>query len=218
MLVTLNYRLGRFGFFAHPALTRSNPEGGLADYGLMDQIAALKWVQGQYRRLRRRSGQCHHLRRIRRRHVSELSSGLAPGQGPVRQGHLRVRLRAQHRPAARRGRTRRRRPDRRPGDHRRRRGGGGGHAGAAGQRPVGPDRQPARRQRAPADHRRGGRRPDRGRGLRQGRTGARAAADRRQQLRGQSVPRTAGPSPGGDRPGRERRPTGPSPCSATAIR
>ena len=45
VLVTLNYRLGRLGFFAHPALSRTNPEGGLADYGLMDQIAALKWVR-----------------------------------------------------------------------------------------------------------------------------------------------------------------------------
>jgi para-nitrobenzyl esterase len=43
--VTLNYRLGRLGFFAHPALTKTNPEGALADFGLMDQVAALKWVQ-----------------------------------------------------------------------------------------------------------------------------------------------------------------------------
>jgi len=43
ILVTLNYRLGRFGFFAHPALARE--EGLTGDYGLMDQVAALKWVQ-----------------------------------------------------------------------------------------------------------------------------------------------------------------------------
>ncbi|HVI33350.1 carboxylesterase/lipase family protein [Phenylobacterium sp.] len=40
--VTLNYRLGRAGWFAHPALTREGPSG---NYGLMDQVAALKWVQ-----------------------------------------------------------------------------------------------------------------------------------------------------------------------------
>jgi para-nitrobenzyl esterase len=45
VIVTINYRLGRLGFFAHPALTAENTDGYLANYGLMDQIAALKWVQ-----------------------------------------------------------------------------------------------------------------------------------------------------------------------------
>jgi para-nitrobenzyl esterase len=45
VLVSFNYRLGRFGFFAHPALTRTDPHGLLGNYGLMDQIAALKWVK-----------------------------------------------------------------------------------------------------------------------------------------------------------------------------
>ncbi|WP_230389382.1 carboxylesterase/lipase family protein [Vibrio nitrifigilis] len=46
--VSFNYRLGRFGFFAHPALTkqqRKYPEEALGNYGFMDQIAALKWVK-----------------------------------------------------------------------------------------------------------------------------------------------------------------------------
>ncbi|MGI4744894.1 MAG: carboxylesterase/lipase family protein [Janthinobacterium lividum] len=44
LLVTLNYRLGVFGFLAHPALTR---EGGgtSGNYGLLDQIRALRWIQ-----------------------------------------------------------------------------------------------------------------------------------------------------------------------------
>ncbi|MCI4589559.1 carboxylesterase family protein [Sphingobium sp. BYY-5] len=42
ILVSLNYRLGRFGFFAHPAL---EAEGYGGNFGFLDQIAALKWVQ-----------------------------------------------------------------------------------------------------------------------------------------------------------------------------
>ena len=45
VVVTLNYRLGRFGFFAHPAITAETPKTYLANYGLMDQIAALQWVR-----------------------------------------------------------------------------------------------------------------------------------------------------------------------------
>ncbi|MEH3158850.1 MAG: carboxylesterase family protein [Sphingomonas taxi] len=45
VIVTLNYRLGRLGFFAHPALTRENPGGPLGNYAIMDQVAALQWVK-----------------------------------------------------------------------------------------------------------------------------------------------------------------------------
>jgi para-nitrobenzyl esterase len=45
VLVTLNHRLGRFGFFAHPELTAEAPYGAAGNYGLLDQIAALRWVQ-----------------------------------------------------------------------------------------------------------------------------------------------------------------------------
>ena len=45
VLVTVNYRLGRLGFFAHPALAAENPKGPLGNYGLMDNVAALKWVK-----------------------------------------------------------------------------------------------------------------------------------------------------------------------------
>ncbi|MGZ3375473.1 MAG: carboxylesterase/lipase family protein [Phenylobacterium sp.] len=44
VIVTVNYRLGRLGFFAHPALTREDPKGELGNYGLMDQFAAIRWV------------------------------------------------------------------------------------------------------------------------------------------------------------------------------
>jgi para-nitrobenzyl esterase len=45
ILVAANYRLGRFGFFAFPALSRERPEEPKGNYAYMDQIAALKWVQ-----------------------------------------------------------------------------------------------------------------------------------------------------------------------------
>ncbi len=45
ILVNFNYRLGRFGTFALPELSREQAGKPLANYGLMDQIAALKWVK-----------------------------------------------------------------------------------------------------------------------------------------------------------------------------
>ncbi|MFM6993678.1 MAG: carboxylesterase/lipase family protein [Sediminibacterium sp.] len=45
ILVTINYRLGRLGFFAFPALTKEQPKEFKGNYAYMDQIAALKWVQ-----------------------------------------------------------------------------------------------------------------------------------------------------------------------------
>ncbi len=46
VFVSVNYRLGRFGFFAFPGLSREDADHGLlGDYAFMDQIKALKWVQ-----------------------------------------------------------------------------------------------------------------------------------------------------------------------------
>jgi para-nitrobenzyl esterase len=45
VLVSFNYRLARFGFFAHPAVSAETPSAVLGNYGFMDQIAALQWVQ-----------------------------------------------------------------------------------------------------------------------------------------------------------------------------
>lgn len=45
VFVSINYRVGIFGFFAHPELTKESGNNASGNYGLMDQIAALKWVK-----------------------------------------------------------------------------------------------------------------------------------------------------------------------------
>jgi para-nitrobenzyl esterase len=45
VLVTFNYRLGLFGFLAHPELSAESADGVSGNYGLLDQIAALQWVR-----------------------------------------------------------------------------------------------------------------------------------------------------------------------------
>ncbi|TFW29276.1 carboxylesterase/lipase family protein [Duganella callida] len=45
VVVTINYRLGIFGFFAHPELTAESPVHASGNQGLLDQVAALKWVK-----------------------------------------------------------------------------------------------------------------------------------------------------------------------------
>ncbi|XOV88125.1 MAG: carboxylesterase/lipase family protein [Pseudomonadota bacterium] len=45
VLVTVNYRLGAFGFLAHPWLADESEHGSAGNYGLLDKIAALNWVQ-----------------------------------------------------------------------------------------------------------------------------------------------------------------------------
>ncbi len=45
VFVSVNYRVGIFGFFAHPDLTKESGHNASGNYGLMDQIAGLKWVR-----------------------------------------------------------------------------------------------------------------------------------------------------------------------------
>ena len=45
VVVSMNYRLGQFGFLAHTTLTEESEEGASGNYGLMDQTAALRWVE-----------------------------------------------------------------------------------------------------------------------------------------------------------------------------
>ena len=45
IVVTVNYRVGMLGFLSHPELTRESPNHSSGNYGLLDQIAALKWIK-----------------------------------------------------------------------------------------------------------------------------------------------------------------------------
>ena len=45
VLVSIAYRVGQIGFLAHPELSAENPHGVSGNYGLLDQIAGLKWIQ-----------------------------------------------------------------------------------------------------------------------------------------------------------------------------
>ncbi|WP_445376543.1 carboxylesterase/lipase family protein [Niveispirillum fermenti] len=45
IVVSINYRLGVLGYMAHPGLSAENPDGISGNYGLLDQIEALRWVR-----------------------------------------------------------------------------------------------------------------------------------------------------------------------------
>lgn len=46
VVITVNYRLGVFGFLAHPELTKESPHHASGNYALLDQSAAIRWVRG----------------------------------------------------------------------------------------------------------------------------------------------------------------------------
>lgn len=50
VVVTINYRLGLFGFLAHPELSKESPYGTSGNYGLLDTIEALRWVRSNISR------------------------------------------------------------------------------------------------------------------------------------------------------------------------
>ena len=45
ILVTINYRVGVFGFFAHPQLKKEDPAHCVSNYGILDQVFAIRWIR-----------------------------------------------------------------------------------------------------------------------------------------------------------------------------
>ena len=92
VLVTFNYRLGALGYLAHPELTAESTEHASGNYGVLDQIAALKWVRGNIARVWRRPGESD-----RRRRVGRIVGGEHARRVTAREGTLHPRDRRKRR-------------------------------------------------------------------------------------------------------------------------
>ena len=223
VFVSFNYRLGRFGFFAHPALTQEAAGGPLGQLRLPGPDRGAALGAEERRGLRRRPGQRHDLRRVGRRRLGQHADDLAAGEGPLPQGDRAVGRRPRgrrHGDAPRApagpgrqplGRSQRARVREARGRDGRGRGGARGAAEAAGRRrrarPEADDDGPAARHL----HRADGRRPDRPRGRRDGLprrpAGPHPVHDRRQQPRVRLHAAAARRGRGHARPLRRRRRT-----------
>ena len=80
--LTVNYRLGVFGFLAHPELTQESPQHASGNYGLLDQVRCAAVGPEEHRGLRRRPGQGHDRRRVGRVDLGQRADGLAAVEGP----------------------------------------------------------------------------------------------------------------------------------------
>ena len=77
VVVTINYRLGVFGFFSHPELTASSPHHASGNYGLLDQAAALAWVKRNIAAFGGNPNRITDRRRVRRIDVGQCTDGVA---------------------------------------------------------------------------------------------------------------------------------------------
>ncbi|MEJ0008420.1 MAG: carboxylesterase family protein [Steroidobacteraceae bacterium] len=91
IVVTINYRLGAFGFLAHPALTQESDHHASGNYGLMDQLAALRWVRANIAAFGGDSNRVTIAGQSAGAICAYLLTGLAPGEGTVPARHHRKR-------------------------------------------------------------------------------------------------------------------------------
>ena len=92
VVVTINYRLGSLGFFATPTLTAESPLATSGNYGLDGPAGGASLGAAQHRGVRGRSGQRHHLRRVRGRPERPHPPGVAALAWSVRARNRRERL------------------------------------------------------------------------------------------------------------------------------
>ena len=88
VLVTINYRLGAFGFLA-TAERAKEANGSAGNYGLMDMVAALEWVKANIHGFGGDPGERDHFWRERRFVRGQHADGVAHGARPIPQGHRR---------------------------------------------------------------------------------------------------------------------------------
>ncbi|MEJ0082486.1 MAG: carboxylesterase family protein [Puia sp.] len=89
IFVSFNYRLGIFGFLAHPGLTAESDHHSSGNYALMDMIAAISWVKKNISAFWRRSRSHHHCRSVRRFCQRELPACFSSGTWIVSGRHWR---------------------------------------------------------------------------------------------------------------------------------
>ena len=83
VIVTMNYRLGWFGFFAHPELAKEAGNSGSGNYGMMDAIAALKWMKGNISAFGGDPNNVTIAGEVGRRHHGRRARRIAAGEGAV---------------------------------------------------------------------------------------------------------------------------------------
>ena len=93
IVVTINYRVGIFGFFTHPELSAESATKTSGNYGLLDQIAALQWVRDNIGAFGGDPARVTIAGAIGRRKFCECANSIAACPGPLRQGDCRKRHR-----------------------------------------------------------------------------------------------------------------------------
>ena len=106
VLVSIAYRVGPLGFMAHPELSAESPHHVSGNYGLLDMIAALQWIQTNIAAFGGDPQQGHHFRRIRWWHRGEPTVRVAARQGTLCKAPFRRAAARSDRRAARVSRAR----------------------------------------------------------------------------------------------------------------